>query len=78
MKGEEIETVVLSVLRAVLKFEVNNQASMESVPQWDSLKHIEIIFALEDALDLQFSEDILPDLNSVGVIIDEIARHFAS
>ena len=78
MKGEEIETVVLSVLRAVLKFEVNNQASMESVPQWDSLKHIEIIFALEDALDLQFSEDILPDLNSVGVIIDEIARHYAS
>jgi acyl carrier protein len=70
MNRQQIKVVVLSVLSTVLKCEVNNEASRENLAQWDSLKHIEVIFAIEDELNLQFPEEMLPNLNSVESIVD--------
>ena len=38
-------------------------------PKWDSLKHIEIIFALEDEFGIQFNEECLVSLVSVRAIV---------
>lgn len=78
MNREDIELLVLSVLATVLKIDVDREASTENTPQWDSLKHIEIIFAIEDELDLQFPEDKLSGLDSVDAILDEIESCYAS
>lgn len=69
MNSQQIKTVVLSVLLSVLKCEVDEESSREDLPEWDSLKQIEIIFAIEDELNLQFPEEILSDLNSVKRIV---------
>ncbi len=74
MNRQQIKVVVLSVLSAVLKCEVDDEGSRENLAQWDSLKHIEVIFAIEDELNFQFPEEMLPDLNSVESIVDAAER----
>jgi acyl carrier protein len=76
MDRQHIEAVIMAVLAAVLKCEVNPDISRENTPQWDSLKHIEVIFAVEDELGLQFSEEELASLDSVAKIVDlALSRH---
>jgi acyl carrier protein len=78
MNRQQIKTVVLSVLKTVLKCEVDDEGSRERLSQWDSLKHIEVIFVIEDELNIQFSEEILPDLNSVERLVDAAERLHAA
>lgn len=78
MNRQQIKEVVLSVLSAVLKCEVDDQGSRENLAQWDSLKQIEVIFAIEDELNLQFPEEMLPDLNSVERIVSAAEALYAA
>lgn len=76
MTRQQTEEVVLTVLSAVLKCRVDADSSRRSTPKWDSLKHIEVIFTLEDELDMQFSEAEMADMDSVKAIVDLAAgRH---
>jgi acyl carrier protein len=78
MNRQQIENVVITVLSTVLKCAVDELASRETLPQWDSLKQIEVIFAIEDELNLQFPEETLPDLNSVAKIVDAAEAFYAA
>lgn len=78
MDRKEIEAVVLAVLAAVLKCEVSLDSTRQNTPRWDSLKHIEIMFATEDELGLQFSEEELTKLDGVGKIVDLALQRHAS
>ena len=76
MDRQQIESSVLAVIAAVLKGGVGRDCSRENTPRWDSLKHIEIVFAVEDELGVQFSEEELARLDSVAKIVDvAVARH---
>lgn len=44
----------------------------ESVENWDSLKHLNIMFALEDEFDVRFSEEEFPKLNSLSAIVSNL------
>jgi acyl carrier protein len=45
----------------------------ETVPEWDSLKHIEIVFALEDRFAVEFNDAEIPALVSDEAIVRAIA-----
>jgi acyl carrier protein len=77
MDRKQIEIVVLTVIEAVLKLEVNPDSSRRNTPQWDSLKHIEIAFAVEDELGIQFSEGDLIQITSVATIVDLALARYA-
>jgi acyl carrier protein len=78
MDRQQIEARVLAVLVAVLKCEAVPDSSRKNTPRWDSLKHIEIIFAIEDELGIQFSEEEMVTLDSVGKIVNlAMTRHAA-
>jgi acyl carrier protein len=76
MQRHEIEERVLDVLSAALKCPISTMSRRADVPAWDSLKHIEVVFAIEDELELQFTEDELGQLDSVAAIV-ELAAHKA-
>lgn len=63
---------VLDALRVVLKTDVDADTSVLNTPQWDSLRHIEVIFAVEDAAGVQFDEAELSELNSVARLVAAI------
>jgi acyl carrier protein len=46
--------------------------------EWDSLKHMEIIFALEDRYDVRFDESEFPALDSTAAITSALQRHLAT
>ena len=78
MDRQHIESVVQTVITALLKCPIGAHSARANTPQWDSLKHIEVIFAIEDELHLQFDEAHLASLDSVSKIVDmALARHAA-
>ena len=78
MNRHQIETIVLAVLTGILKCDVSLDSIRENVDQWDSLKHIEVIFALEDELDMQFPEEEMAELNSVIRIVERVLARDAA
>jgi len=43
--------------------------------EWDSLKHMEIVFALEDRFGVTFDESEFPALDSCAAIAAALRRH---
>jgi acyl carrier protein len=78
MNRKEIEDIVLSVLGKVIKCEVNLDSSRENTMAWNSLKHIDLVFLIEDKLNVRFSQEELEKLNSVNAIVDIVSGHHAS
>jgi acyl carrier protein len=80
MDRTQIEETVLVVLATILKRPFHNSADItrKNTASWDSLKHIEIMFALEDELGAEFSEEELVRLDSVAKIVDAVlVKHAA-
>ena len=80
MSPEDIERKVLLVLSAVLKrdFDVGSNVVREQTGGWDSLKHVEIMFALEDEFGLEFSEQELGGLDSTAAIVKAVSEKYAA
>lgn len=72
MNRNSVEERVLMVISSILKVPVNSESTRLEVPSWDSLKHVEVIFAIEDEFDIEFKEEILFELNSVSEIVKRI------
>ncbi len=44
-------------------------------PEWDSIKHVEIVFSIEDAFKVRFNDDELPALDSLDGIVACLEKH---
>jgi acyl carrier protein len=78
MQRSAIEAKVVAVLSTILKQPVDALTERAALAQWDSLKHIEIVFALEEELGIEFSEAELLELDSVKRIVDTALGHHAA
>ena len=67
---DNIENRVLEVLSSVLKVSVTPQFAKERDTIWDSLKHIEILFALEEEFSIEFAEEVIEKMVSVEAIVE--------
>ncbi|GGD00291.1 acyl carrier protein [Undibacterium terreum] len=80
MNRQEIEDIVLDTVATILKrpLDAGLNSTRSSIVEWDSLKHVEIMFALEDELGTEFSEEELAQLDSVMKIVDVVAARQAA
>jgi acyl carrier protein len=78
VNSKNVESVILDIFSAVLKRTVDPKDSRLTLSQWDSLKHIEIIFAIEDELSIQFDEEEIEQLDSIEKIIKIVSVKYAS
>lgn len=62
MKFYEIVGNILGVAPTSL----NEQSNATNVPQWDSLRHIEVIFAVESAYQVRFTMPEIAGLRNLG------------
>ncbi len=62
-------------MREILKTHVDIDSSQVNVQQWDSLKHIEIVFAIEDEFGIHFVENEFEHLTTVRKFIQAITTH---
>jgi acyl carrier protein len=77
MPHESIDQAVREVVSAVLRREIGPTENLVrgEEPAWDSLKHIEIMFALEERCDVRFSQDELANLDRLSAIVERVEGH---
>ena len=77
MQMKDLKCLELEIAQMVSEITgetVGVEATRESVPAWDSLRHVEIIFAFEEAYGLTLEEAEMTDLKTVK----SLARRAAS
>lgn len=76
MTRSELESTVRRILETALARPIDSaeEVSQHTEDVWDSVKHIEILFMLEEELGIRFAESELAHLNSMRGIIDRAAR----
>ena len=78
MSPSEIETELIEILSTVLGHPVSASAASASESGWDSLKHIQIVFAVEEKFGVQFKEEEIPTLNSLARIQEKLQAYHAA
>jgi acyl carrier protein len=76
----DIGTVIAEALSAILRRPVSlgDKVVRETEPKWDSLAHIEIIFALEDAFGITFNEAEIIEMTDSEILKAMVERKYAS
>ncbi len=49
---------------------INNNSSPDNIDNWDSLKHMSLIVALEEEFEIEFSDDEIFNTMSYSLIAD--------
>jgi acyl carrier protein len=78
MKRPEIEQVLLELFAVVLGSEVSLETNRSNMASWDSLQHMQIVFAVEERFGVQFKEEEIGDLGSVRQLADYLQSHYAT
>ena len=69
--GNKVENRIKNVMSAVFDIpisEIDDESSPDKIESWDSLKHINMVIALEDEFGIQFSDDNIIELINVKLI----------
>jgi acyl carrier protein len=74
------DSIIAEVLSSVLQKPVRpgEDLSRETEASWDSLKHIEIIFAVEAAAGVRFTNEDIASISSAADIREKVAAKNAS
>jgi acyl carrier protein len=64
-----MEENIISWISSILKVPVMRDSSRESVPQWDSLRHLQIISGLEEEFGIDIPIDKVAEVSSVSDIL---------
>ena len=62
-----MENSIKKIISAVLEIsleEINEKTSSETIKFWDSLKHMNLIIALEEEFNIEFEDDEIVEMNS--------------
>lgn len=69
------------VIAGVLKIDpsmINNESNAHNTPNWNSLRHIELILAVENAYGVRFSMPEMVSMQNVGDMRDLLIEKGAS
>ena len=74
------EAEVSALVRGLLGLAADHQGPLarNAVARWDSLKHMEIVFALEDRYGVRFDESEFAQLDTSSAITAALRRHLAA
>ena len=73
--GNMVEDRIKNVMSAVFEIPVNqikDNSSADTIESWDSLKHMNLVVALEEEFEIEFQEIEIPKMINYKVIEDII------
>lgn len=71
---EERVREVMAAILGLEEDEIEDETSPNTVESWDSLKHMNLILALEEEFDVEFSDDQVVELTSYREIRETLAE----
>lgn len=63
---------ILSQIMNVPAEQLTDQSSPDTVEKWDSLRHMNLILALEEKFGVQFTDVEIVEILSIGIIIETL------
>jgi acyl carrier protein len=81
MTKEEIKTRARIALAKSLKTDpekISDNASQMDLSNWDSVRHMNVVLALENDFDIEFADADLPNLTSLPLLVAAIERLLAA
>jgi len=73
-KVEERIKIVISAVFAVPVDLINDNSSPDTIESWDSLKHMNLVVALEEEFDIEFTDDNIIELVNMKLIVTVISE----
>jgi len=71
----DIEGRVRALLSELLQVDASSgEMRRKDVAAWDSLKHVDLIFLIEEEFDVILAEDDMAEADSVSAIVDLVRR----
>ena len=67
----------MSAVFGVPSEEINSYSSMDTIESWDSLKHMNLVIALEEEFEITIPDDEAANITSyalIRVVIDDILK----
>ena len=61
---------ILATILEIDQSDVNNETNPDTVANWDSLRHMKLVFAIEEEYGVEFTDDQIIQLTDVGTILD--------
>jgi acyl carrier protein len=65
---------VMAAVLGIASSAIDAEASSATIAEWDSVRHLQLMLALEDEFGLQFETEELATLRSVPLIRDRLTR----
>lgn len=65
---------VISTILNVPVDGIRSESSPDTIPLWDSLKHIELVLSLEEEFQVEFGDDEILELLNVGSILKTVRK----
>ena len=78
MENSQIIEELSAILKAILGKDVTAETNRENEPAWDSLKHMQIVFAVEEQFEVQFEEEEIAELTSVKAFAESLGNKKSS
>ena len=72
----DLESQVRQIAADVLEVpvaEVTPASSPETIAGWDSVRHLTLVLAIEEAIDLQFAPEEIEQMASIGAILATVS-----
>lgn len=66
-----MENKIKKIMNSIFNIDsdqINDKTSPETLEEWDSLKHMNLILALEEEFDIEFSDEDISQMQSYALI----------
>ena len=67
---------VMSAVFEISNDKINDKSSPDNIISWDSIKHMNLVVALEEEFDIQFNDSEIFELQNLSLIINIIGEKF--
>ena len=74
---EEIEASIREIMVVIFESPMPELGEIRRSEQqaWDSLRHVELLFSIEDALEVRFSAEELGTMDSLAALVEATLCH---
>jgi len=79
--NDEIKSRARAALAQVLKVpaeKIADDASQMNLSEWDSVRHMNVVLALENDFGIEFGDGELINLTSLALMVASIEKHIAA
>ena len=76
MSPDEVHTELQEIFRDVVDedVELDDEMTANDVERWDSLAHVNLIFAIEEQFGIEFTQAEMADMANVGELKGHVVR----